>query len=46
MIPTLTELARNIGVNAAFLPIALAAVLTAIVFLLLTFFRWFDDRKF
>jgi hypothetical protein len=38
MIPTLTELARNIGASAAFVPIALAAALTGIVFLPPRFF--------
>jgi hypothetical protein len=45
MIPTLTELARNLGVSAALMPTALATALTGIVFLLPTVFRWFDDRK-
>jgi len=45
MISTLTELERDLGVNAAFVPLALAVMLTGIVFLLPTVFRWFDDQK-
>jgi hypothetical protein len=45
MIPSLPELAQKFGVRAALLPVALAAVLTAIVFALPSIMRWFDDRK-
>ena len=45
MIPTLTELAHKLGVSAAFVPVALAGVLTGIVLLVPSIAQWFDDRK-
>ncbi len=45
MIPSLPELAQRFGVTAALVPVALAAVLTAIVLVLPSILRWFDDRK-
>jgi uncharacterized membrane protein AbrB (regulator of aidB expression) len=45
MIQTLAELAQRLGVNAAFVPIALAAALTAIVFLVPSIARWFEDGR-
>jgi hypothetical protein len=45
VIPTLAELARNLGVSAALGPIAFVVALTGILFLLQTVFRWFGDRK-
>jgi hypothetical protein len=45
MIPSLTELAQRFGVSAALLSVALAAVLTAIVLVLPSILRWFDDRE-
>ncbi len=45
MIPNLTELGRELGLSAALVPVALAAVLTAIVLVLPSIVRWLDDRK-
>ena len=45
MIPNLTGLAQEPGLSAALVPVALAAVLTAIVLVLPSIVRWFDDRK-
>jgi hypothetical protein len=45
MIPNLTDLAQMLGLNAALVPVALAAGLTAIALLLPSIVRWFDDRK-
>jgi len=45
MIPDLTELAQELGLGPALVPVALAAVLTAIVLVLPSIVRWFDDRK-
>jgi hypothetical protein len=45
MIPTVTELAQKLGGSAAFVPVALAALLTAMVLLVPSITQWFDDRK-
>jgi hypothetical protein len=45
MIPNLTEFAQKLSLSAALVPVALAAVLTAIVLVLPSIVRWFDDRK-
>jgi hypothetical protein len=45
MIPTLTELVQKFGVSSTFVTVALAAVLTAVVFLVPSIVQWFDDRK-
>jgi len=45
MIPNLTELAQELGLSAALVPVALAVVLTTIVLVLPSIVRWFDDRK-
>jgi hypothetical protein len=45
MIPTLTESAQDSGASGAFLPVALAGALTAIVNLVPSIVQWFDDRK-
>jgi hypothetical protein len=45
MIPNLTELGRELGLSAALVPVALAAVLTAIGLVLPSMVGWLDDRK-
>ncbi len=45
MIPNLTELAQELGLSAALVPVALAALLTTIVLVLPSIVRWFDDRR-
>jgi hypothetical protein len=45
MIPTLTELAQKFGGSAAFVPVALAGLLTAIVLLVPSITQWFDDQS-
>jgi hypothetical protein len=45
MIPTLTELAHKLGASAAFVPVVLAGVLTAVLLLVPSIVQWFDDRK-
>ncbi len=45
MIPNLAGLAQELGLSAALVPVALAAVLTAIVLVLPSIVRWLDDRK-
>jgi hypothetical protein len=45
MIPVLSELARNLPVSPAFLPLVLAAALTGIILLVPTILRWFEDGK-
>ncbi len=43
MIPSLTTLAERLGVSVAFIPLALAAVLTATVLLVQSIAEWFED---
>jgi hypothetical protein len=44
MIPSLSEILGRFGIGAAFVPLALAAVLTAVVLVAPTITRWFEDR--
>ena len=45
MIPSLTELAGMLGLNASFVPLALVSVLTATVLFIQSIPQWFDDRN-
>ena len=45
MIPNLTELGQELGLRAALVPVALAAVLIPIVLALPSIVGWFDDWK-
>jgi len=45
MIPDLTELAQELGLRPALVPVALAVVLTSIVLVLPWIVRRLDDRK-
>ena len=43
MIPDLTAIAERFGVNPAFAPLVLAALLTALVLFVQSVARWFED---
>jgi len=43
VIPDLTAIAKRFGVNPAFAPLVLAALLTALVLFVPSVARWFED---
>lgn len=45
MIPELRELGEKLGFAAVFVPLALGALLTAMVFLAHSISEWFGDRN-
>ena len=45
MIPNLAELAEKLGLVGVLVPLVLAALLTALVFLAPTVAQWFDERN-
>ncbi|HLK06243.1 MAG TPA: hypothetical protein VKT53_17535 [Candidatus Acidoferrum sp.] len=44
MIPSLPEIARQLGVSPSFFALAVAGVLTGFALLAQSIARWFDDR--
>lgn len=44
MIPTLPEIARQLGVSPVFVSLAVAGALTAMAFLAGSVAQWFDDK--
>jgi hypothetical protein len=45
VIPDITAIAERFGVNPAFAPLVLAALLTSLVLFVQSIARWFEDRK-
>ena len=45
MIPTLTEIAAELGVTTVFVPLVFAGLFTGFVLLLQSRVRWFEDRN-
>jgi hypothetical protein len=45
VIPDITAIAERFGVNPAFAPLVLAALLTSLVLFAQSIARWFEDRK-
>jgi hypothetical protein len=45
VIQNFTELTERLGINAVFVPLVVAAVLTATIFFAQSVARWFEDRN-
>jgi hypothetical protein len=44
VIPSLQEIARQLGVSASFFALVVAGVLTGLALMMQSIARWFDDR--